>query len=971
MKKILLICAVAFMAAKAFSQPSVTEAKTLSATEKLRLKNAIITDITNDSALATNSQFKIATEYAVRQYVANHSGKLDSAAVEYMIDSLAGCGATVNIRDFGALGDGITDDLNAIQAAHVFVSENGGGTVFYPACEPGKFYRVSRPYYIYSNTDVLGEGEPSRVKNDRATKTIFGDQICFYSGNYGPASYDQTVKYGVQNISAGQTWIKLSDAAKIDSFTVGQVVLVESVKGVAGAGGWKRPEIARLNIMTGKNGDTIFTKYPNDAIVGALVGNVGHFADMGSEGATDGLGHVSYIAKNVSIKNMNFESVGNSVSVRWGIIDFVLDGIRTKGLQGIFGNGFAHGKITNVSSQFAQKGIELSMYSHDILLKTVELNWFKGDTSEVNRPVIRFAEKITRMDFSDIIINAGQSKGGPIVIVQDAKNNRLSNVTATADSMGVAAIDFRSTSDTSATEGNIIENCNFLINGSINYIRFTMPSGLLSSTLKNNIVRNCRFDGILIGAENFVQFSGDSNMVIGCRPQFGGIAAEVGAAGLNNNMVINCYIPKNPYTKVAGVEQIDCYNATGALFTKFQDLTNVSAGYQSYVAPGAGSNDNASFGKGALQNIGTADYNSAFGALSLNSNTSADGNTANGYASLFSNTTGNYNTASGYHSSYGNTTGSNTSDGYKSLFFNATGNHNTAAGREALYGSSGGLAISNNTAVGQRALFSIIGDHNTAVGSNAGLNYLGSNSNYFGYNVAINHIIGNNVHVFGSNISAPAWNSENLFDFGGAMVLTNISATDSTAAPNVRCGIGVMAPESVLELRAGSAGVAGMIFNSQTPFTGTVAAGKIALSFDGTDLFGRMGTTNYKLTQQAVNLTAITTSGSAPSIAAGTGAGTGPTISISGNDVAGKITLTTGTTPTLAGTICTVTFSVALGATPKSVIITAASSAAAQSAINRVFIDAATLSTTILELKNIGTALTASASYIWYYLIVQ
>lgn len=38
----------------------------------------------------------------------------------------------VNVKDFGAIGDGFSDDTKAIQDAINFVSENGGGTVFLP-----------------------------------------------------------------------------------------------------------------------------------------------------------------------------------------------------------------------------------------------------------------------------------------------------------------------------------------------------------------------------------------------------------------------------------------------------------------------------------------------------------------------------------------------------------------------------------------------------------------------------------------------------------------------------------------------------------------------------------------------------------------------------------------------------------------------------------------------------------------------
>jgi hypothetical protein len=105
-----------------------------------------------------------------------------------------------------------------------------------------------------------------------------------------------------------------------------------------------------------------------------------------------------------------------------------------------------------------------------------------------------------------------------------------------------------------------------------------------------------------------------------------------------------------------------------------------------------------------------------------------------------------------------------------------------------------------------------------------------------------------------------------------------------------------------------------------------------------------------------------------PTIAAGTGAGTGPTVVITGNDNAGVITVTTGTAPAASATVVTITFGQAFGVTPRAVILTDASpSAAALSGPGKVYADQSTLGLTSWQVKVGATALAAATQYKWWY----
>ncbi len=66
----------------------------------------------------------------------------------------------------------------------------------------------------------------------------------------------------------------------------------------------------------------------------------------------------------------------------------------------------------------------------------------------------------------------------------------------------------------------------------------------------------------------------------------------------------------------------------------------------------------------------------------------------------------------------------------------------------------------------------------------------------------------------------------------------------------------------------------------------------------------------------------------APAIAANAGAGTSPTVSVIGTDIAGQVSITTGTLPSVASAIVTLTFAAAFTANPYVVLWPAEANAA-------------------------------------------
>lgn len=80
----------------------------------------------------------------------------------------------LNISDFGAKGDGLNDDSSAFQKACDHAKALGGARIHLP--DPVKYYRLTFPVYLSSNTEIYGQGSK--------TKIVFEDPI-FNKGRGG------------------------------------------------------------------------------------------------------------------------------------------------------------------------------------------------------------------------------------------------------------------------------------------------------------------------------------------------------------------------------------------------------------------------------------------------------------------------------------------------------------------------------------------------------------------------------------------------------------------------------------------------------------------------------------------------------------------------------------------------------------------------------------------------------------------
>jgi hypothetical protein len=105
-----------------------------------------------------------------------------------------------------------------------------------------------------------------------------------------------------------------------------------------------------------------------------------------------------------------------------------------------------------------------------------------------------------------------------------------------------------------------------------------------------------------------------------------------------------------------------------------------------------------------------------------------------------------------------------------------------------------------------------------------------------------------------------------------------------------------------------------------------------------------------------------------PTVAAGTGAGTSPTLTVTAGstDCKMQVTLTTGGTPSVSAPIFTVTYHTAFNTLTKGIVMSAANAAAAAlTSTGRPYVGTETLTGFVLTSNAVGLA--ASTQYLWNF----
>lgn len=252
---------------------------------------------------------------------------------------------------------------------------------------------------------------------------------------------------------------------------------------------------------------------------------------------------------------------------------------------------------------------------------------------------------------------------------------------------------------------------------------------------------------------------------------------------------------------------------------------------------------NTSFGLGTsiFSNSG-AEKNSAFGAGALFAITTGVDNTAIGQGTLSVLQSNNNNTAVGQSALANNIAESNTAVGQASLQLNTTGINNSALGKDALFSN---LSGNYNTAVGHFSLKASKGNYNSTVGQNtlgslaSGDNNIGvgfQSGKYFNGNPLNNLTTSSNSIFIGANAGPSIDNSSNQIVIGYNAIGNgnNTVQLGNTSITKVNTSGSMNATKFVGKPGVGTIGLSAIDGSIQTiSVSGNDAAGVITITTNG------------------------------------------------------------------------------------------------------------------------------------------
>jgi len=383
----------------------------------------------------------------------------------------------INVKDYGAVGDGIADDYRAFQDAEDALMETGG-SIYVPA----GVYNVSQPFVHHNHITLFGDGYRSLIRNAVPFTDKHGkDQFCIHIGNFPPSAFGVCVHYDVEDISAGDDFVTLKKAADAQHFKTGDVILIDSAEGYYNDENLLKPYAAFLNRIVSIQDDRITLE---DAISIDVEGAKIAYPQSDKKN--------EYICIEPVIRDLAFDSLGDW-TLRFGVYKGVFENLLIRSVDVIPGNGLSYCRFSNIRAIFSQKVIEMATYSHKSTVENLTAYWWAAGAVDLdNKPLIKMGENVRDCVYSNLTIDAGNGEYFAAVTGFDhAFNNIIEDSDFRAASIQDAGIVATCNDPLGIIDGNIVRRCKFYLRDAKHDVKIQEENG---AVISNNDFSGNEFD---------------------------------------------------------------------------------------------------------------------------------------------------------------------------------------------------------------------------------------------------------------------------------------------------------------------------------------------------------------------------------------------------------------------------------------------------------------------------------------------